>query len=65
MQTHKVPAACLFYRWYAALLFKGDLLMEDKITMVIDYLNEVRTRCTYNAADKALGITPHALAAAL
>ena len=35
--------------------------MQDKITIVIDYLNEVRTRCTYNAAAKALGITPHAL----
>jgi hypothetical protein len=31
--------------------------MEDKVTLVIDYLNEVTTRCTYNAAAKALGIT--------
>ena len=31
--------------------------MEDKITLVIDYMNEVKTRCTYNAAAKALGIT--------
>lgn len=29
--------------------------------MIIDYLNEVKTRCTYNAAAKALGITPQAL----
>ena len=35
--------------------------MQDKITLVIDYLNEVKTRCTYNAAAKALGITPQAL----
>ena len=35
--------------------------MQDKITMVVDYLNEVKTRCTYNAAAKALGVTPHAL----
>lgn len=35
--------------------------MQDKITMVVDYLNKVTTRCTYNAAAKALGITPHAL----
>jgi len=35
--------------------------MEDKITLVVNYLNEVRTRCTYNAAAKALGITPQAL----
>jgi len=35
--------------------------MQDKITIVIDYLNKVKTRCTYNAAAKALGITPQAL----
>lgn len=31
--------------------------MEDKITLVLDYINEVKTRCTYTAAAKALGIT--------
>lgn len=31
--------------------------MEDKITLVVDYMNEVKTRCTYNAAAKALGIS--------
>ena len=35
--------------------------MQDKIKIVVDYLNEVKTRCTYNAAAKALGITPQAL----
>jgi hypothetical protein len=35
--------------------------MEEKVTLVIDYLNQVRTRCTYNAAAKALAITPSAL----
>ena len=35
--------------------------MQDKITLVIDYLNAVTTRCTYNAAAQALGITPQAL----
>ena len=35
--------------------------MQDKITLIVDYLNEVKTRCTYNAAAKALGITPQAL----
>jgi len=35
--------------------------MQDKITLVVDYLNKVTTRCTYNAAAKALGITPSAL----
>ena len=35
--------------------------MQDKITIVVDYLNQVKTRCTYNAAAKALGITPQAL----
>ena len=35
--------------------------MQDKVTQVVDYLNEVKTRCTYNAAAKALSITPSAL----
>ncbi len=35
--------------------------MQDKITLIIDYINEVQTRCTYNAAAEALGITTHAL----
>lgn len=32
--------------------------MLDKVTVVVDYLNQVKTRCTYNAAAKALGIKP-------
>jgi hypothetical protein len=32
--------------------------MLDKIIIVRDYLNKVKTRCTYNAAAKALGIKP-------
>ncbi|OUS41603.1 hypothetical protein A9R00_00115 [Oleispira antarctica] len=35
--------------------------MQDKINLVIDYLNEVKTRCTFNAAAAALGMTPQAL----
>ena len=35
--------------------------MEDKVTTIVDYLNEVKTRCTFNAAAEALGITTHAL----
>ena len=35
--------------------------MQEKVTMVVDYLNEVKTRCTFNAAADALGITPQAL----
>ena len=35
--------------------------MQDKVTLVIEYLNGVKTRCTYNAAAQALGITPQAL----
>ena len=35
--------------------------MQDKITVLLDYLNQVKTRCTSNAAAKALGITPQAL----
>lgn len=32
--------------------------MLDKITIVREYLNKVKTRCTYNAAAQALGIKP-------
>ena len=32
--------------------------MQDKIITIRDYLNEVKTRCTYNAAAEALGIKP-------
>lgn len=35
--------------------------MQDKFTLVFDYINGVKTRCTYNAAAEALGITTHAL----
>jgi len=35
--------------------------VQEKITLVVDYLNEVKTRCTYNAAAEAIGITPQAL----
>lgn len=35
--------------------------MQDKTSIVVDYINEVKTRCTFNAAAKALGITPQAL----
>jgi len=35
--------------------------VQEKITVVVDYLNEVKTRCTFNAASEALGITPQAL----
>jgi len=35
--------------------------VQDKITVVVDYINKVKTRCTFNAAAEALGITPQAL----
>ena len=35
--------------------------MQDKFTLVFDYINEVKTRCTYNAAAESLGITTSAL----
>jgi hypothetical protein len=35
--------------------------VQDNITVVIDYINKVKTRCTFNAAAEALGITPQAL----
>jgi hypothetical protein len=35
--------------------------MQEKITLLLDYINQVKTRCTSNAAAKALGITPQEL----
>jgi len=35
--------------------------MEEKTTVVVEYINKVKTRCTFNAAAEALGITPQAL----
>lgn len=32
--------------------------MLEKIEIIRKYLNEVRTRCTYNAAAQAIGIKP-------
>jgi hypothetical protein len=43
------------------LNLKEYLEVEDKVTVVIDYLNEVKTRCTFNAVAEALGITTPAL----
>tara|TARA_B110000503_G_scaffold38738_1_gene63614 strand:+ start:8338 stop:8604 length:267 start_codon:yes stop_codon:yes gene_type:complete len=35
--------------------------VQDKIAVVVEYLNAVKTRCTFNAAAAAIGITPQAL----
>ncbi len=35
--------------------------MQNKVSVIVDYINEVKTRCTFNAAAEALGITPQAL----
>jgi hypothetical protein len=35
--------------------------VQNKSTLIVDYINEVKTRCTFNAAAEALGITPQAL----
>lgn len=32
--------------------------MLDKINTIRDYLNESKTRCTYNAAAQAIGVKP-------
>lgn len=32
--------------------------MLDKVSIIRDYLNQVKTRCTYNAAAKAIGVKP-------
>jgi hypothetical protein len=32
--------------------------MQDKISIIRNYVNDNRTRCTYNAAAQALGIKP-------
>jgi len=34
--------------------------VQEQITLVIDYINGVKTRCTYAAAAEAIGITPQA-----
>ena len=34
--------------------------MLDKINIIRNYLNEAKTRCTYNAAAQALGVKPAA-----
>jgi len=35
--------------------------VQDKIIVVVEYINKVKTRCTFNAAAEALGITPQSL----
>jgi hypothetical protein len=40
---------------------KGAPVVQEKVTLIINYLNEVKTRCTFNAAAQAVGITPQAL----
>jgi len=35
--------------------------VQDNITVIVDYINTVKIRCTFDAAAKALGITPQAL----
>ncbi len=37
---------------------KDDSVIQGKVTMIRDYLNKVKTRCTYNTAAEALGIKP-------
>ncbi|MFT6389059.1 MAG: hypothetical protein ACJAUP_002445 [Cellvibrionaceae bacterium] len=32
--------------------------MQEKISNIRNYINDVKTRCTYNAAAQALGIKP-------
>jgi hypothetical protein len=34
--------------------------VQNKVSVIVDYINEVKTRCTFNAAADALGITPQA-----
>jgi hypothetical protein len=35
--------------------------MQDKIKKILDYLNEVQTRCTYGAVAEVLGVIPQAV----
>ncbi|PHS19110.1 MAG: hypothetical protein COA86_05430 [Kangiella sp.] len=34
--------------------------MEENVKIVVDYINQVKTRCTFDAAAKSLKITPQA-----
>ncbi len=37
---------------------EDDFMIQNKITSIRDYVNKVKTRCTYNTAAEALGIKP-------
>ncbi len=37
---------------------KDDSVIQGKISSIRDYVNKVKTRCTYNTAAEALGIKP-------
>ena len=37
---------------------KDNSVIQSKITLIRDYINKVKTRCTYNAGAEALGIKP-------
>ena len=42
-------------------VIEDHILMQDKVNIVVEYLNKVKTRCHNGAAAKALCITPQAL----
>lgn len=39
--------------------------MEEKVKAILDYLNDVETRCTYGAVAEVLGINPKSVGAYL
>jgi hypothetical protein len=52
------PCAALLLASYGSTNLQGNSLnMQDKITAILNYLNENKTRCSNNAAAEALGIT--------
>lgn len=36
-------------------------VMEEKATIILDYLNRVKTRCTYGAVAEVLGVNPRSV----
>lgn len=37
---------------------EDDSVIQGKVTSIRDYVNKVKTRCTYNTAAEALGVKP-------
>lgn len=51
---------------YLTLLFAlGEFCMDENLRKIIDYLNRVKTRCTYGAIAEVIGVHPKNIGAYL